>query len=65
VTFHLPVDLLAFHDENMELVVEAGTIKVMIGSSSADIRLEGSFAIAGGKKTPVKQRVFDCPVTVK
>jgi beta-glucosidase len=64
VTFHLPIDLMAFHDENMDLVLEAGIIRVMVGGSSADIRLEGSFTVTGMKKTPVKQRVFDCPVSI-
>jgi beta-glucosidase len=63
VTFHLPVDLLAFYDENLELVVEAGVIQVMLGSSSEDIRLQGSFEIAGADKTAIKERLFDCPVT--
>jgi beta-glucosidase len=64
ITFHLPVDLLAYYDENLELVVEAGTIKLMIGSSSSDIRLEDEFEITGLAKTLVKQRLFHCPVTV-
>jgi beta-glucosidase len=64
LTFHLPLDLLAFYDENLELVVEAGTVKVMLGSSSADIRLQGSFEISGRGKIWVKERLFDCPVTI-
>ncbi|MGA2491073.1 MAG: glycoside hydrolase family 3 N-terminal domain-containing protein [Anaerolineales bacterium] len=43
ITFHLPVNQLAFYDDEMKLVVEAGTIRVMLGSSSADIRCEGLF----------------------
>jgi beta-glucosidase len=65
LTFHFPVDILAFYDENLELVVEAGTIKVMLGSSSEDIRLRGEIEIAGAAKTFVKQRVFTCPVTIE
>jgi beta-glucosidase len=64
LTFHLPVDLLAFYDEKLELVVEAGIIKVMLGSSSEDIRLEGAFEITGKGKMPVKERLFECPVTI-
>jgi beta-glucosidase len=64
VTFHLPVNQLAFYDEVMKLVVEAGTIKVMVGSSSADIRCEGSFKIVGERKTAVKDRLFVCPVEI-
>jgi beta-glucosidase len=64
VTFHLPVDQLAFYDEQLALVVEAGAIKVMVGSSSEDIRLAGGFAISGSGKMPVRQRLFVCPVDV-
>jgi beta-glucosidase len=65
VTFHLPVDQLAFYDEDLNLVVEPGTFKVMIGSSSADIRAEGAFEVVGEKKALVRERVFVCPVEVK
>jgi beta-glucosidase len=47
VEFKLPVNLLAFFDQQMNWVVEPGEIKLMIGSSSADIRLNGSFIIKG------------------
>ena len=47
VEFTLPVNLLAFFDQQMNWVVEPGEIKLMIGSSSADIRLNGSVNIKG------------------
>ncbi|MEW5869906.1 MAG: glycoside hydrolase family 3 N-terminal domain-containing protein [Chloroflexota bacterium] len=65
LTFHLPVDLLAFYDEELALVVEGGAIQVMLGSSSEDIRLQGKFEIAGRGKTRVERRLFDCPVTLE
>ncbi|ALS99887.1 glycoside hydrolase family 3 N-terminal domain-containing protein [Lacimicrobium alkaliphilum] len=49
VNFNLPVNLLAFFDINMNWVVEPGDIKLMIGSSSADIRLEDDITISGEK----------------
>ena len=64
VTFHLPVNQLAFYDEEMNLVVEPGTIKVMLGSSSQDIRCEGLFEIVGEGKSLVKERVFECLVVI-
>jgi beta-glucosidase len=64
ITFHLPVNQLAFHNNDLELVLEPGTIDVMLGSSSEDIRLQGRFEIAGGSKMVVDQRVFVCPVIV-
>jgi beta-glucosidase len=65
VTFHLPVNQLAFYNNDLELVLETGTIEVMLGSSSEDIRLQGRFEISGGPKMVVDQRVFVCPVTVE
>lgn len=47
VMFHLAVNQLAFYDLDMQLVVEAGTVKVMVGSSSQDIRCTGEFSIVG------------------
>ncbi len=64
ITFHLPVDQLAFYDEDLKLCLEAGRILVMAGSSSEDIRLRGEFEIVGQKKTFVRDRVFVCPVSV-
>ena len=65
VIFHLPVNQLAFYDEELKLILEAGKIKIMIGSSSADIRLRGEFEITGAGKMPVNERVFVCPAQVQ
>ena len=65
ITFHLPVDQLAFYNMDMNLVIEAGRIDIMLGSSSEDIRLCGDFEITGEKKMVVKDRVFACPVTME
>jgi beta-glucosidase len=62
LTFRLPVDILAFYDENLDLVVESGAIRVMLGGSSTDIRLEGKFEVVGPRKTKIGRRVFVCPV---
>ncbi|MCI0494080.1 glycoside hydrolase family 3 C-terminal domain-containing protein, partial [candidate division KSB1 bacterium] len=50
VQFDLAADLLAFYDQDMRLVIEPGEFEVMIGSSSEDIRLKGTFAIVGDKR---------------
>lgn len=63
VLFHLPVAHMAFYNRQMDYVVEPGEIKVMVGSSSEDIRLTGTFAIIGAV-TPVKA-VFNTQVEVK
>jgi beta-glucosidase len=65
IIFHLPVNQLAFYDLDLKLGVEPGNIRVMVGSSSEDIRLCGEFRIAGEKSMAVKDRVFVCPVSVE
>jgi len=65
ITFHLSVNQLAFYNMDMNLVIEAGRIDIMLGSSSEDIRLCGELEIVGEKKMVVKDRVFVCPVTVE
>ncbi len=65
VVIRVPVDLLAFYDESMDLVVEPGTIRVMIGSSSADIRLSGSVEIVGREKRCVPRRLFAAETEVR
>ncbi|MFP4646776.1 MAG: glycoside hydrolase family 3 N-terminal domain-containing protein [Candidatus Acetothermia bacterium] len=50
ITFSIPTDLLSFYDKDMNLVIEPGSFKAMVGSSSQDIRLEGEFEITGKKK---------------
>jgi beta-glucosidase len=64
IIFDLPVDQLGYYDQDLQLIVESGTIQVMVGSSSQDIRLRGSFEIVGSEKRDVPARVFACPVRV-
>ncbi len=64
ITFHLPVDQLAFYDLDLNLALEPGKFLVMLGSSSEDIRLRGEFVL-GGQKCLVKERVFVCPVDIR
>jgi beta-glucosidase len=45
ITFVLASPDLALWDQNMRFVVEPGTFRVMIGSSSEDIRVSGEFEI--------------------
>jgi beta-glucosidase len=64
VTFRLPINLLAFHNLENRLVLEAGRIFLMAGSSSEDIRLNGELEISGPEQMEVKERLFSCPVQV-
>ncbi|MBM3118247.1 MAG: beta-glucosidase [Chloroflexi bacterium] len=45
VKFELPVEMLGFYDKNMQLIVEPGTFKIMVGRSSKDILLNGEFEV--------------------
>ena len=64
VTFHLPVNQLAYFDEDLDLQVEEGRIIVMVGSSSEDIRLTGDFNVRETGKLKLNERVFNCPVSL-
>lgn len=65
VAFRLPVDLLAYYDGSFKLVVEPGTFKILVGSSSTDIRLSESIEVAGTVPVEIKDRLFACPVDIK
>ena len=41
----VPREDLAFYDANMNLIVEPGIFEVMVGASSEDIRLKGTFEV--------------------
>ncbi len=64
ITFALAVNQLGFYDEAAKFVVEPGMVKVMVGSSSEDIRLTGKFEIAG-ETAEVTTKVFFSPVEVR
>lgn len=65
ITFKLPVNMMAFYDIDFNLIIEPGTIEVMIGTSSDDIRLHSSFEINGSNKSIIQDRKFVCPVEIK
>jgi beta-glucosidase len=50
VAFRLDLSQLAFYDRDMQFAVEPGRVQVMVGSSSEDIRLTGSFEITGERR---------------
>ncbi len=65
IKFKLPVNMMAFYDIDLDLVIEPGIIEVMVGSSSDEIRLHSSFEIIGDKKSIIRDRIFVCPVEIK
>ena len=64
IRFDLPVNMLAYYGDGLRLVLEPGAVKIMVGSSSEDIRLEADFEIAGKTTETVQERIFHCPVAI-
>jgi beta-glucosidase len=65
IVFQLPVDMLAYYDRDMRLLLEPGRFEIQIGSSSADIRLRGELEVVGQGPTVVTDRVFRCPAEIQ
>jgi beta-glucosidase len=55
VVFQLDPEDLSLINKEMNRVVEPGDFKILVGSSSVDIRLEGNFSIRGGKFCELKE----------
>jgi hypothetical protein len=58
VRFTVQLSQLAFLDRTMRWVVEPGEMDVLIGASSQDIRLQGSFTIVGETREIGAERAF-------
>lgn len=58
VNLHVEPSQMAYLDKDMKWFIEAGDIDVKIGSSSHDIRLEGSFRITSDLYLDGKNRKF-------
>jgi len=46
ITFYITPSLLAFHDKNLDLIVEPGEFDILVGSSSDDIRLQDKISVS-------------------
>jgi beta-glucosidase len=60
VSFRVPAELTSFTGRDLVRIVEPGEICVMVGASSADVRLEGSFTIAGPRRPVGETRALLC-----
>ncbi len=65
ITFILSGKQLGFYDQQMKFIVEPGMFKVMIGSSSQDIRLTGTFQITGEMKEIGKRKEYFTTIRVE
>ena len=64
VTFRLSANQLGFYDRNMDFVLEPGKINLLLGASSADIRLQGELDVVGEATNIAAQKVYLTPVSV-
>lgn len=64
IVFHLPINQMAYYDHDLKLILEPGNFKVMLGSSSSDIRLQDELTLPGDTVIEIKDRVFLCPVEI-
>lgn len=65
VKFFLAITQLGFYNRVMKYIVETGVIRVMVGSSSEDIRLKGKFKIIGETQEIKKIRRYFTIVRVE
>jgi beta-glucosidase len=64
VTFTLSANQFGFYDREMNYVVEPGKINLMVGSSSADIRLKGELEVVGKTANVGNAKVYLTPARV-
>lgn len=65
VAFTVHADRTSFTGRELQRVVEPGLIRVAVGSSSADLRVEGAFTLDGPERVLGPDRVLNTPVTVR
>jgi len=59
VQFKIHTDVLSYYNRRMELVVEPGVYKFVVGASSADIRFSDEVELVGEeRKVPTLRRFF-------
>jgi beta-glucosidase len=58
IVFTLSANQFGFYDRNMNFILEPGKIKLMLGSSSQDILLQGDFEIIGKPINIAQHKVY-------
>lgn len=62
--FKLSMAQLGYYNEEMEFVVEPGSLAIMLGNSSANITLKETVQITGKAVNVMGKRAYVCPVEV-
>jgi beta-glucosidase len=64
VVFHLDLAQLGYYNEDMEFVVEPGTMNLMMGTSSQVLPLGDSVQLTGKANSVMGRRAYICPTEV-
>ena len=64
VVFRLSLRQMGYYDENMEFVVEPGTLEIKIGNKCKDYPIVETIQIVGEKKNVKNRRVYTCQTEV-
>ena len=62
VKVFIPLSALAFYNESMQYLIEPGRFDVMVGSSSTDVQLEGTFVLTN-TPSPIS-RIFHSTIEI-
>ncbi|MBE2221997.1 MAG: fibronectin type III-like domain-contianing protein, partial [Anaerolineae bacterium] len=63
VTFTVAASQFGFYDANMDFIVEPGTIRLMLGTSSDDLPLQADIEVVG-ETAVVTNKTFFSKITV-
>ncbi|MCD8366036.1 MAG: fibronectin type III-like domain-contianing protein, partial [Clostridiales bacterium] len=65
VSCRLKMSQMGYYNENMEFVVEPGTMKVMVGDAENALPLKGEFTITGPAVNVMGKRSYTSEITVE
>ena len=65
VVFHLDLAQLGYYNEDMEFVVEPGTLQLMLGTSSRELPLSKSVGLTGKSTNVMGRRAYVCPTELR